>query len=129
MATRRLPILGGLVFTLTLGGGALFLHQADRPVPPAHAAPTPARAGVAVETAAAAQGTVVEAIRAFGTLVAKESVVVSPEIPGRVGGIGFRDTHRVAARTVLTAVDANLPATRLVKARSALPHPPSTTTR
>src|SRR3546814_8457525 len=72
MATRRLPILAGLVFTLTLGGGALFLHQSDRPVPPAHAAPTPARAGIAVETAAAAQDRVVEDIREFGTLVRSE---------------------------------------------------------
>src|SRR3546814_10479131 len=120
MATRRLPILAGLVFTLTLGGGALFLHQSDRPVPPAHAAPTPARAGIAVETAAAAQDRVVEDIRAFGTLVAHESVVVSTEIPGRVAKIGFREAQRVEAGDVLIELDADILAAELAKARSDL---------
>lgn len=120
MAMRRLPILAGLVMTLTLGGGAFLLHQSDRPVQQAKAAPTPARAGVAVETAAAAQDKVVEDIRAFGTLVANESVVVSTEIPGRVAKIGFREAERVDAGSVLIELDGEILRAELAKARSDL---------
>src|SRR3546814_278471 len=58
--------------------------------------------------------------RAFGTLVAHESVVVSTEIPGRVAKIGFREAQRVEAGDVLIELDADILAAELAKARSDL---------
>ncbi len=76
MAMRKLSVITGLAIAVALGAGVVALNRSDRPVTLAKAAPGPARAGVAVETAAVARETVVEDIRAFGTLVADESVVV-----------------------------------------------------
>ena len=62
--------------------------------------------------------TIVEDIRAFGTLVANESVVISPEIPGRVARINFQEADRVEAGAVLIDLDADILSAELAKARS-----------
>lgn len=120
MAMRRLSIVAGLMIAATLGGGLLLLQKSERPVPEAKAAVNPSRAGVAVETAAADTDKVVEDIRAFGTLVANEAVVVSTEIPGRVARIGFREADRVEAGSVLIELDGEILKAELAKARSDL---------
>lgn len=120
MAKRRLPLLAGLLIAVALGIGVFVLNQSDRTVQEAKAAPSPARAGVAVETATAEQGKVVEDIRAFGTLVANESVEVSTEIPGRVARMPFREADRVEAGAVLIELDAEILRAELAKARSDL---------
>jgi membrane fusion protein (multidrug efflux system) len=110
-----------------LAAGGLWLHRADLPgadlpVGKASAAPSPApkRAGVAVETAAAETDTVVEDIRAFGTLVANESVVVSSEIPGRIARLNFQEADRVEEGQILFELDAEILSAELAKARSDL---------
>jgi len=110
----------GVVVVGALASGGVWLHRADQPIGEAKAAVTPKRAGVAVETAAAETDTVVEDIRAFGTLVANESVVVSPEIPGRIARFNFQETERVEQGQVLFELDAEILKAELVRARSDL---------
>ena len=118
MAMRKLSVFAGIAIAAALGAGVFALNRSDRPVTLAQAAPTPARAGIAVETMAALRETVIEDIRAFGTLVADESVVVSPEIPGRIAKIGFKEAQRVAAGSMLLELDAEILSAELAKARS-----------
>lgn len=118
MAKRRWPVILGAAIALALGGGVFLLHQSQSAVAPAKAGPTPARARVAVETAAVTLETIVEDIRAFGTLVANESVVISPEIAGRVAKINFQESDSVEAGAVLIELDADILSAELAKARS-----------
>ncbi|WP_189987198.1 efflux RND transporter periplasmic adaptor subunit [Thalassobaculum fulvum] len=120
MAKSRWPAVVGLVAVVALVGGTFWLRHSSHPVGEAKAATGPKRAGVAVETAAAAVDTVVEDIRAFGTLVANESVVVSPEIPGRVARINFQEAERVEAGQVLVELDAEILKAELARAQSDL---------
>src|SRR3546814_12790074 len=56
---------------------------------------------VAVEAEPAASDTVIEEIRAVGTLRANEAVIVAPELPGRIARFGFAEGDRVEAGNVL----------------------------
>lgn len=114
------PAVIGLVVVATLAGGVFWMRQTDQPVGAAKAAAGPKRAGVAVETAAAQTDTVIDDIRAFGTLVANESVVISPEIPGRVARIEFQEADRVAAGQVLVVLDSEILSAELARAKSDL---------
>ena len=85
------------------------------------AAPAPERAAtVAVETARVAVGTVVEDLRALGTLRPNEAVTVSAEIAGRVARIGFAEGQAVREGEVLVELDAAILQAELAKARSDL---------
>lgn len=119
MTLRKWPVIVAAAFMVTLVGGLAYLHRADRPAG-ASAAPAPTRTppGVAVETAPVEIATVVEDIRAFGTLLANESVVISPEIPGRISRIHFREAEKVAAGAVMIELDAEILRAELAKARS-----------
>lgn len=79
----------------------------------------PAQA-VAVETARVAVGTVVEDLRALGTLRPNEAVTVSAEIAGRVARIAFAEGQAVREGDVLVELDAAILQAELAKARSDL---------
>ena len=83
------------------------------------AANRPAEA-VAVEAARAKAGTVIEDLRAVGTLRPNEAVTVVSEIAGRVERIGFREGQPVKAGDVLVELDASILRAELAKARSDL---------
>ena len=75
------------------GGGALYYYQSEQPGPSAPLAQAAVPAGeriVAVEAEQVAVDTVLEDIRAVGTLGPDEAVVVSPEIAGRIDRIQDR---------------------------------------
>ena len=133
MSYRSLPAIGTAIVALALAGGVAYLSWSDGPsflasatstvsTSPATASPgaaaTGQRRGVAVETAPVGTRDVVEDIRAFGTLVANESVVISPEIAGRVARIGFEAGQRVGKSDVLVELDAQILRAELDKARS-----------
>lgn len=86
------------------------------------AAPAPARpaAAVAVEAARVAIGTVVEDLRALGSLRPNEAVTVSTEIAGRVARIGFVEGQAVREGEVLVELDATILQAEAAKARSDL---------
>lgn len=118
MAVRTWLFVVGLAAALAVGGGAFYVQRLDQPSGAAKAAPSTPRPGVAVETAAVVVDTVVDDIRAFGTLVANESVIVSPEIAGRVAQIRFREADRVDAGTPLVELDSAILKAELDKAHS-----------
>ncbi|MDO8875841.1 MAG: efflux RND transporter periplasmic adaptor subunit [Pseudolabrys sp.] len=80
----------------------------------------PRGGGIAVETAPVALDTVIEDIRAIGTLGPNESVVISTEISGRIARIGFREGEKVKAGDVLIELDATMLQAELDKVRSDL---------
>jgi len=59
-----------------------------------------------VRIASVTQGAVANDVTAVGNLLANESVVIRPEIAGRVTGIHFAEGQKVAAGTKLIALDA-----------------------
>jgi membrane fusion protein (multidrug efflux system) len=86
----------------------------------AGAANLPLRDAVAVEAARVTVGTVVEELRAVGTLRPNEAVTVVSEIAGRVERIGFREGQAVNAGEVLIELDASILRAELAKTRSDL---------
>jgi len=84
------------------------------------AQPPRAGAGIAVETTPVSRDTVVEDIRAIGTLSPNESVVISAEISGRVARIGFREGEKVKAGDALIELDSTMLQAELDKVRSDL---------
>jgi membrane fusion protein (multidrug efflux system) len=114
-----------------LAGGAVFYrHYAEQPAVAQSAAPdspdpdssTPQAAAMAmpVETAKVAVDTVVSAISAIGTLQSSESVVLGPEIAGRISEIRFKEGERVEAGDVLVKLDTEVLEATLAQARANL---------
>lgn len=97
-----LLVLAGLA-----GGGyyAFTLHQKQGAQQArANTAPTQ-RAGVPVEVGKVELMTVNEEVEALGTLAADESVVIAPEIAGRVVALGFKEGDRVKKGQELVKLD------------------------
>jgi membrane fusion protein (multidrug efflux system) len=63
-------------------------------------------AGLPVKAVAARAGTVASEVAAVGTLLANETVVIRPEIAGRVTAIHFNEGQSVAAGARLVTLDA-----------------------
>jgi membrane fusion protein (multidrug efflux system) len=74
--------------------------------PPAAAAPP--RAAPPVETAMVEVGRVADEVEALGTLAANESVVIAPEIAGRVTRLGFKEGEAVKEGQELVVLDATI---------------------
>ena len=75
---------------------------------------------VGVEVAKAAVMALADEVQAVGTLLANESVVIRPEIAGRIVGIGFSDGARVARGALLVSLDASVLAAQAEQARAEL---------
>jgi membrane fusion protein (multidrug efflux system) len=71
----------------------------------AHAVANPRAAGVPVEIGKIEIATVDEEVQALGTLAADESVVIAPEIAGRVVALGFKEGDRVSKGQALVKLD------------------------
>lgn len=99
-----------LLFVLFVGlaGGGFYGYRHYKLVSEptqARAATNPQAAGVPVEVGSIEVMTVNEEVEALGTLAADESVVVAPEISGRVVHLGFREGERVAKGQQLVKLD------------------------
>src|SRR5512134_3583166 len=68
--------------------------------------PKPKPTGLPVKAAAVRVGTVTHDVSAVGTLLANESVMIRPEVAGRVAAIHFTEGQAVAAGARLVALDA-----------------------
>lgn len=79
-----------------------------------------AAAPVGVEVARAAAVAMADEVQAVGTLRANESVVVRPEIAGRIVSIGFSDGDRVSRGALLVTLDASVLAAQAEQARAEL---------
>lgn len=99
-----------LVFILVLiglAGGGYYGYRnfkAGQPAP-ARAATNPQAPAVPVEVGRIETATVNEEVQALGTLAADESVVIAPEIAGRVVALGFKEGDRVQKGQELVKLD------------------------
>lgn len=75
---------------------------------------------MAVEVAAVKTTDFVDDVAAVGTLRSRESVMLRPEVAGRVASVNFKDGAVVAAGTVLVALDAAIQEAELQQARANL---------
>ena len=115
-------LLGVMALALS-AGGYYFLNREVEDAGtalPAKAATKPQTRVVTVEARRVAVDTVVDTIRAVGTLRANESVVISPEIAGRIARLPFREGDRVAAGAPLVELDASILRAEMDKAQSDL---------
>lgn len=125
--TRR----GVLVLSLAgLAGLGYYAWAANRaptaaPAPEAAGKMTPGAGGaapapkpVAVEMAVVEAQDFSDELSAVGTLKAAESVVLRPEVSGRVARIGFRDGAVVRRGDLLIALDATIPDAEVAQARA-----------
>lgn len=87
---------------------------------PADEVPSRPRGAVAVEAAPVDVTTVVEELRAVGTLAPDEAVTVAPEIAGRIERISFREGQHVSAGDVLVQLDTTILRAELARFRSDL---------
>ncbi len=78
------------------------------------------RGPVGVEVARAAQVALTDEVQAVGNLRANESVMLKPEIPGRIIAIGFVDAARVAAGALLVQLDSSVLAAQVEQSRAEL---------
>ncbi len=130
MAARKkhfIAIIAG-VGLLALGGTAYFANQS----PPAPQSPAGAPAGgkpgggppggfsIGVETAKVAASGFQDDVAAVGSLKSNESVVLRPEIAGRIAAIHLREGMPAAKGAVLVALDAATQAAELRQAEANL---------
>lgn len=121
MGVRSFWIALGVVVVAT-GAGTYWLVETGRidfePAAAARAQTTDAERATIVEATPVIIDTVVDSIHAVGTLRPNEAVVVSPEIAGRIGRIGFNEGDRVNQGEVLIELDSEILRAELAKAES-----------
>ncbi|MCC7015745.1 MAG: efflux RND transporter periplasmic adaptor subunit [Rhodospirillales bacterium] len=129
--------VGALVAALALIGIAVWVFRSDAlssgplrkglsalglasggPAAPA-SAPGGAPPGVLVETARAAAAPLAETVRAVGTLRSDESVIVRPEIAGRIVDTPFAEGQVVEKAALLFRLDDSIAKAELVEAEAA----------
>ncbi|MEO8164593.1 MAG: biotin/lipoyl-binding protein, partial [Betaproteobacteria bacterium] len=108
---RNVTILAVLV-TVALGAGcgqnnkndAAAGQKADAPKPAAQA-PAPKPGGLPVKAVPVEVGKVSDEVTAVGSLLAEESVIIRPEIDGRIAALHFQEGAAVSAGTRLVTID------------------------
>lgn len=127
-AKKHLVAIFAAAGLLALGGYAYYVNQAAPPAPQAPAgAPAPGKAGgppggfaIGVETVRVATSVFVDDVAAVGSLKSNESVVLRPEIAGRIAAIHLREGMPAAKGAVLVALDASTQAAELRQAEANL---------
>lgn len=127
-AKKHLVAIFAAAGLLALGGYAYYVNQAAPPAPQAPAgAPAPGKAGgppggfaIGVDTVRVASSVFVDDVAAVGSLKSNESVVLRPEIAGRIAAIHLREGMPAAKGAVLVALDASTQAAELRQAEANL---------
>lgn len=127
-AKKHLVAIFAAAGLLALGGYAYYVNQAAPPAPQAPAgAPAPGKAGgppggfaIGVETVGVATSVFVDDVAAVGSLKSNESVVLRPEIAGRIAAIHLREGMPAAKGAVLVALDASTQTAELRQAEANL---------
>src|SRR5688572_505653 len=123
----RIALLGATVVALVAGVGAVSYWAGTRSAAksPATSTAAPAKgggapAGVAIEAIKVSMAKLPHALTAVGSLRSDETVIVRPEIAGRIAQILFREGERVAKGAVLVKLDDSVQRADLDKARANL---------
>ena len=112
-----------LVLIAGLAGGGYYGYRsfkAGAEQAQARAVANPQAAAVPVEVSGVEVMTVAEEVEALGTLAADESVVIAPEIAGRVVSLGFREGERVTKDQELVKLDTAILDAELKQAQADL---------
>jgi membrane fusion protein (multidrug efflux system) len=126
---KALFVIAPLAGVVALGAIAYYANRAPATVqgeagkggPPAGAAGKGAGGvAVSVETAPVATARLQDDVVAIGTLRSNESVVVRPEISGRISEIGFTEGGRVEKGQLLVALDSSVHAAEVQQAKANL---------
>lgn len=112
-----LAILAVLVLAAVFGWRQF---RGDEAAPAAGGGPPPGAMAVAVETVTLQPEPLQQGLRTVGTVRADESVVVRPEIAGRLVGIHFAEGERIAAGAPLFTLDASVARAALNEAQANL---------
>ncbi len=131
MASKPLYTVVAAVGIAAASGAAWWFQKQSRPAParegqPAATAAAPAGAASAPARPPAVEVARVEAMRltddaqAVGSLRSRQSVVVRPEVSGRVTRLGFRDGDRIRKGQLLVQLDDQLPLAQVQQARAEL---------
>ncbi|MDX9885337.1 efflux RND transporter periplasmic adaptor subunit [Thauera sp.] len=129
-SSRRPIIVFSLIGLAALAGYAWHANRAPDPATaPLAAAPAAGAGGggggaqaapVVVETHIVETRTLADDVTAVGSLVSNESVVLRPEVSGRIEAIRFRDGETVRRGAVLVELDAAVERAELQQARANL---------
>jgi membrane fusion protein (multidrug efflux system) len=80
--------------------------------------PAPAAGSVSVEAVKVATASLPQTITAVGSLRSDESVVLRPEVAGRISAISFQEGQRVAKGALLVRLDTAVPQAEAQQARA-----------
>ncbi|MEP7069231.1 MAG: biotin/lipoyl-binding protein, partial [Usitatibacter sp.] len=120
----RKPLVGVVALVALIGVGGLSYWAGSRTSTPAAAAapakPAPAPQGVVVEAARVAVVKLPHALSAVGSLRSDETVILRPEVAGRVSQISFREGERVTKGQVLVRLDDSVQQADLDRAKANL---------
>ena len=117
MRRTLLPVLGACLLAVGAAGGWYLFAE---PASSARETVGSRARTVPVETALAESGRAVTLVRATGTLIASDAVVVQPEIAGRVTAVLFEQGQAVRADDPLIRLDPRTLEAELAKAEAAL---------
>ena len=120
---KPLVIAGVLGAVALVAGVSYWAGRSSSPAtnaPPPAAAKAPAAPGVVVEASRVTVVRLPQALTAVGSLRSDETVVVRPEVAGRVASIGFREGEAVAKGQVLVKLDDSVQQADLDRAQANL---------
>lgn len=125
---KNLPLAGALAAVVAVGGLSYWAGTRSAPGnAPSSPAPAPAPAkgpggpaGIAIEALRPATARLPQSIVTVGSLRSEETVLVRPEIAGRIAEIAFREGQRVARGDVLVRLDDSVQKADLERARANL---------
>ena len=107
---RNVAILAALVTAALTAAGCSSKNDASAVQKPDTAKPAAQAAkpmGLPVKAVLVKVGKVSDEVTAVGTLLAEESVIIRPEIDGRIVGLHFQEGQAVAAGTRLVSIDSS----------------------
>lgn len=107
-----------LAVALLAGAGFAWQHFSKPQLPAGKPAAGPARA-LPVKAAVVSRGTVTDGVSAVGTLLANESVMIRPEIDGRIEAFHFQEGQLVRKGDKLVSLDASEVEAQLTSAMAA----------
>jgi membrane fusion protein, multidrug efflux system len=108
-----------LAALLGVGGLAYWAGRSSAPAPPGAAAKAgPAPQGIVVEASRVVLVKLPQALTAVGSLRSDETVILRPEVAGRVSQILFREGERVTKGQVLVKLDDSVQQADLDRARA-----------
>jgi membrane fusion protein (multidrug efflux system) len=112
--------LGGLASLGVYAWHANSAPSASAPAAAQGAGGSGAQQPILVEVAAVAARTIIDDVAAVGTLVSNQSVILHPEVAGRVAAIRFQDGSAVRGGAVLIELDSAVQRAELQQAKAEL---------